>query len=47
MQYNLKNMQIVSTITDNGKNLVKVFKEFGYKIPIALEEEIDSECSYA
>ncbi|RLU27373.1 hypothetical protein DMN91_001175 [Ooceraea biroi] len=55
VQYNLKSKQIVSTVTDNGKNFVKAFKEFGYKIkipaaleeeiPIVLEGEIDSEYS--
>lgn len=53
MQYNLKCNQIISMVTDNGKNFIKAFKEFGYKIkiPTALEEEtstaleeIDSEC---
>lgn len=54
MQYNLDSKQIVSTVTDNERNFVKTFQEFGYKINTALKDktaiapegEIDSECLY-
>lgn len=46
MQFKLKSKQLVSTVTDNGSNFVKAFKEFGYQIKTSTvsEEEIDSEC---
>lgn len=40
LNFNLDNSKIVSTVTDNGSNFVKAFKEYGLKIE---EEESDSE----
>lgn len=31
-EYSLLREQIVSTVTDNGSNFIKAFKEFGYDI---------------
>jgi len=37
-EFNLTCDQIISTITDNGSNFIKAFKEFGLKLKIVSEE---------
>lgn len=37
-EFNLTCDQFISTITDNGSNFVKAFKEFGLKLKIVSEE---------
>ncbi|KAL4135840.1 hypothetical protein QTP88_007427 [Uroleucon formosanum] len=37
----LENKFIVLTITDNGSNLVKAFKEFGYDIQAHMTDDVD------
>jgi len=40
-EYSLLREQIVSTVTDNGSNFIKAFKEFGYDIQAHMTDDMD------
>lgn len=42
-EFNLKQEQLISTVTDNASNFVKAFKEFGISCP---DFDLDNEGKY-